>query len=236
MMKTCHTCQIQKARTDFSKHNQKKDGLDPNCKSCRNARAKKQYANPPERKAKSTVEGHKICSKCNLEKSLDLFGNSKKARDGKKSACKDCLRAEYKSYYDKTPSKQVSRKKKYYEKNKKYIIKKTSEYNIERRKSDILFRIKHNLRKRITAVLLRSRWNKNNTFSKYIGCSLGDLKIHIESQFTDGMNWENYGKWEIDHITPFASATTGEEAFKLCHYTNLQPLWMSDNRSKSDKV
>jgi hypothetical protein len=61
-------------------------------------------------------------------------------------------------------------------------------------------------------------------------------KQHIERQFTKGMNWDNQGKWHIDHIIPLASANTEEELIKLCHYTNLQPLWAEDNLTKSDKI
>ena len=42
-MKTCYTCNQEKLESEFSKHNQKQDGLDPNCKVCRNARAKSYY-------------------------------------------------------------------------------------------------------------------------------------------------------------------------------------------------
>ena len=56
--------------------------------------------------------------------------------------------------------------------------------------------------------------------------------------FTPEMNWSNYGKfgWHIDHIIPLDSANTEDEMYKLCHYTNLQPLWWSENLSKGHKV
>jgi hypothetical protein len=71
-----------------------------------------------------------------------------------------------------------------------------------------------------------------------IGCVPKQLKIHIENQFTDNMSWDNYGLfgWHIDHIVPLSSAKTEEDLYKLCHYTNLQPLWAKDNWSKSNKL
>ena len=61
-------------------------------------------------------------------------------------------------------------------------------------------------------------------------------KAHIERQFTKGMNWSNYGEFHIDHIIPLASAKTEQELKKLCHYSNLQPLWAVDNLIKSAKI
>ena len=69
------------------------------------------------------------------------------------------------------------------------------------------------------------------------GCSLEDLTKHLESKFTEGMTWENYGQWHIDHIRPCASFNLEdpEEQKKCFHWTNLQPLWAADNLKKSDK-
>jgi hypothetical protein len=69
------------------------------------------------------------------------------------------------------------------------------------------------------------------------GCSLEDLMKHLESKFTEGMTWENYGRWHIDHIRPCASFSLEdpEEQKKCFHWTNLQPLWAIDNLRKSDK-
>jgi len=50
------------------------------------------------------------------------------------------------------------------------------------------------------------------------------------------MSWDNYGEWHIDHIIPLCSATTVEELEKLCHYTNLQPLWAEENLFKGGKM
>lgn len=67
-----------------------------------------------------------------------------------------------------------------------------------------------------------------------------EFKKYIESQFINGMNWNNYGNkietdWSIDHIIPISSATTLEEVKKLNHHTNLRPIWHIDNIRKRDK-
>lgn len=69
-----------------------------------------------------------------------------------------------------------------------------------------------------------------------IGCSHQRLKAHLESQFKPGMTWKNYGKWHVDHIRPCASFNdlTEMSQQKDCfHYSNLQPLWASENMSKN---
>jgi hypothetical protein len=75
---------------------------------------------------------------------------------------------------------------------------------------------------------------------KSLGCSVEELKILLELKFAPGMTWDNWGigkdKWNIDHIRPLASASDQQELEKLCHYTNLQPLWFIDNIVKGDKI
>ena len=68
-----------------------------------------------------------------------------------------------------------------------------------------------------------------------VGCSLDDLRVHIEKQFSEGMTWKNKGKWHIDHIRPCASFDlTDPEQQKQCfHFSNLQPLWARDNLRKA---
>lgn len=71
-----------------------------------------------------------------------------------------------------------------------------------------------------------------------IGCSIEDLRAHIESQFQPGMTWENYGKWHVDHIRPCVSFNLLDpmQQQECFHYTNLQPLWAEDNIKKGGRV
>ena len=72
--------------------------------------------------------------------------------------------------------------------------------------------------------------------SDLLGCSIQDARRYLEDQFTKGMSWENHGEWHIDHRKPCASFDlTNVEEQRVCfHYTNLQPLWASENLSKQD--
>jgi hypothetical protein len=94
-------------------------------------------------------------------------------------------------------------------------------------------------RKRVQAIFRRSGIKKSSKTIELLGCTAKEAKQHIESQFKDGMSWDNYGfyGWHIDHIKPCAAfdLTDPEEQKKCFHYTNLQPLWWQDNLSKGKK-
>ena len=81
---------------------------------------------------------------------------------------------------------------------------------------------------------------KGNHWEDLVGYTLDDLKKHLEKQFTEGMTWENYGEWEIDHIIPikvFNYDNAEHLDFKRCWaLKNLRPLWRNENRAKSDKL
>lgn len=70
-----------------------------------------------------------------------------------------------------------------------------------------------------------------------LGCSVAELRSRLEAMFQDGMSWENYGEWHIDHIRPLSSfdLSDKEQVKSACHFTNLQPLWAKDNISKGAK-
>lgn len=107
-------------------------------------------------------------------------------------------------------------------------------YKRKRRANDDLIKLSENLRSTIGRGF--KTYIKNKHTEEILGCSFSEFKIYIEQKFSDGMTWNNYGEWELDHIIPISSATTEEEVYKLNHYTNFQPLWMSENRKKGNKI
>lgn len=58
-----------------------------------------------------------------------------------------------------------------------------------------------------------------------LGYSPLDLKKHLESLFTDGMTWDNYGEWHIDHIKSVSSFDKNTPVNIINTLRNLQPLW-----------
>jgi len=200
----------------------------------------------------------KVCKKCGIEKLLCDFDNKKGTKDGLSYRCKECRREYINQYnlvniekkresekkrYWKNRDKELERSKVRHEKNKEKEIQyrkdnrhKISEREKNRYNNDFLYKLKVNMRNRLKLFLKTKKIYKTNTTFNLVGGTPEIIKEHIESQFTDGMKWDNHGKWHIDHIIPLSSAKTEEDVYNLCHYTNLQPLWAEDNLKKGNKI
>ena len=149
---------------------------------------------------------------------------------------KDKILKYRKEYRDKNIEKYRDLSRLYYKNNKTKENKRVAKYTKERFKKDSFFRFKHKLRHSTWVAFKNKGYKKGSSTEKILGCSFEIVKKEIEMKFVKGMSWDNRDEWHIDHIIPLASAKTEEELIKLCHYTNLQPLWAKDNISKKDKV
>jgi hypothetical protein len=145
--------------------------------------------------------------------------------------------SEYKSeYYQKNKAKINEANKILRLKNPDKYRKYMREYLKKRKEKDVNFKITNYLRSRLYNAMKGKV--KGESTSILIGCSIDFLKGHLQSKFSCGMNFENYGKWHIDHIIPCAKfdLTKIENQKKCFHYANLQPLWAIDNIKKRDKI
>jgi hypothetical protein len=203
----------------------------------------------------------KKCIKCNVDKEIEEFNKSKCTIGGYKNICKYC-RKEYnkinkeknKKYlkeYNKLNQDKIKKQreeynklnqdkikeysKKYYNDNKDAVMQKIYTCVKNRKNADPLFKLKCNLRTRLSKHLSKKNIRKNKKTEELIGINYNKLKAHIEKQFSEGMNWSNYGEWHIDHIIPLCSASNEEEVYNLFNYKNLQPLWAMDNIKKGGK-
>lgn len=87
---------------------------------------------------------------------------------------------------------------------------------------------------------LQSGRKGGRSWESLVGYSVGDLKEHLEKQFTQGMTWANYGEWHIDHRVPLSVhnyETPDDIDFqKAWCLSNLQPMWALNNLSKGAKL
>ena|SRR3990167_4865718 len=124
----------------------------------------------------------------------------------------------------------------YRKKNAKKIDARVYQWRVNRMKKEPFFRFKERLKVRIYHAFKAVGMNKSRHSKDLLGGTLEEIRKHIEMKFADEMTWENYGKWHADHIIPLIAGKTEDEMIKLCHYTNLQPLWAIDNLRKGKKV
>ena len=186
----------------------------------------------------------KICRKCNIEKFLGDYPKDKNRNDGHYVYCKQCRKLTYQSNSDLIKEKNRNNYHENKEKNHTKILernrlwrKNNPSYTTDRKKIDPTFKLIKNVRRRLKSFLDINYITKRSQTFNIIGCSPKSLKEYIEKKFTEGMSWDLVGKHiHIDHIIPLSSAKTEEEIYRLCHYTNLQPLWAKDNLVKSNKL
>jgi hypothetical protein len=106
----------------------------------------------------------------------------------------------------------------------------------ERKKTDKIYKLKENLGSGLCNALKAQGASKNKRTLEYSCCTLAFLYAHLENQFDDRMTWANWGinGWHIDHRRPKSSFNlqNEEEIYMMQHWTNLQPMWASENIAK----
>lgn len=226
--KTCPSCGTEKSTSEFYKDASKRGGLSSSCKSCVSERERqRRIANPKagrRRLAKWRRENKEHHNRKNAEWRL---ANPEKAKEHQRR------------YVEKNPEAVKAAKKKWADANPEYMAekgRKAARKRLETPKGRIEAAVRS-----VLGASLKGKKGGRRTF-ELLGYSVEDLMSHLESLFKPGMSWENYGRggWEVDHRRPLASFSyegTEDEQFKAAWaLSNLQPLWMSENRKKSDKL
>ena len=255
MTKPCTRCKETKPFEHFTKDKKYKDGFSIYCKPCRSAMRKEAY---PRYRDKAITRSREY-RKAHPQK---VAASKKRCYEAKKDEYADKRKRYYiqnreriliqcSKYRAANRSKVRARDRAYKKANREILNKKQLEYQKreaerineysrdyvkKRRKTDKLYALQTNMRSRFKFELAKrgeTKWLKVND---YLGCSWIELRAHLEAQFSDGMNWDNYGEWHVDHIVPLAMASDKEQLVELCHYTNLRPLWAFDNISKGAKL
>jgi len=181
----------------------------------------------------------KKCSKCGETKNYNCFSSRGPASKGFYGQCKDCRRkyakekmgAWFKGYREKRKDWYSNYYKSYREENKDYYKLKKAEWK-KGQQNNTEYQLTERMRKRIWKVM--NGTGKSKATAELIGCSPVFLKNYIEGQFKEGMTWENYGEWHIDHIRPCSSfdLEDSKQQKECFNYTNLQPLWAEENLKK----
>lgn len=192
------------------------------------------------------VKQFKICSNCKHKKLVGKFYYRSDKPHLLQSHCKDCIKTKRTSFRNDNIERIKERDRKYHWGNrekrieylKKYRVDNTHIRNVKynaRFKSDVFFRMSQNIRTRIRMALKRNTKSKSTQI--LIGCTIDFLRQHLQNQFKEGMDWNNYGLWQIDHKKPCSlfDLSKEEEQLKCFHYSNLQPLWATDNRKKHNR-
>lgn len=211
-MKTCKTCLQTKAIEDFPIRSRTKDGRNSLCKVCSTGKRKAIYAANPE---SAKERARKWREENPLRVAENALSHRVRTREHRRQAqleYQDRNRESYNAY-------QLN-------------------YRLTRYKTDPLYALQMTCRRRILCAMQKGGYKKSTKTEALLGCSFAEFKAFLEAKFLPGMTWENRGidGWHIDHIIPLSSAVDRGQMEKLCHYTNMQPLWASDNHRKGAKM
>jgi hypothetical protein len=106
-----------------------------------------------------------------------------------------------------------------------------------RKRQDPVYRVHSNLSATLRASLRGEK--RGRKWEALVGYTLETLASHLERQFVNGMSWENYGKWHIDHVIPrrsFLITSPDCPEFKACWaLSNLRPVWAAENLRKQGR-
>lgn len=217
--KICSICHRELTLENFRRDRTRKDGFHPWCKECQRIK-RKESRNNNEVVKEGERRRHK---KYNQGKGKDT---RRKYRQLPKA------KAYRKKYQESEAGKRSIKKNRLKLKESGY----QKRYAKEKWDNDIEYRLTKLLRGRVRAAITKGY--KSAHTLELLGCSIDELKVHLEQQFEPGMTWDNYGEWHIDHIIPCNYFDlTKEENQRICfNYRNLQPLWAEENHKKNDSL
>lgn len=232
------------------------------CRVCVNDRQNLRYAKTEDQRAglvyrkvnaELVLVGLRVCRECEATLPLDRF----RIKDGSHlCVCKSCNNAKNRAAYAKNLNGIRDRlrehgrtrrlkhgerlneeKRAYVSKNRAKVTDRQNEWAKRKLRSDDMFALKKRIRSLISNAFASTGSQKNKETQAILGCTFDEFKIHLERQFLDGMSWDRMGsEIHIDHIIPLATATCVEDVTALNHFTNLRPMWATENIRKGARV
>jgi hypothetical protein len=249
-MKACKKCGEVKKLEEFYNHKTNLDGKMGSCKKCYNDRIDGYQSKPevkarrkkrdqsPEAKARHRKYDQTPEAKARKAAQAKVHNQKPEVKaKAKKRAQTPETKAQQKEYNQRS---EVKARTKDYNKKHKQLPEVKAQNNKrfkERYANDPLFRFACNMRSRIRDGL--KGYSKSKRTEKFLYCTFAEAMDLLEKQFRSPMTRENMGEvWEVDHIIPISSFDLSDpEQVKICfHYTNLQPLFIEENRTKSNKT
>jgi len=240
-MKECPKCNEVKSFDEFYKDKRNEDGVRVYCKDCTKQNTRKRYHKDKEK--------HK-------QKVLNYYHKNKKEISEKKKKYyrenKELFRERRKKNYARSRDNELKQMKEWKANNREKIkeynkeyksTKEFREYRNEYQRDQYANNELYKLRKTISTFCWRVtdavKQQKELQSLEYLGCSLDEFKLHIESLWLEGMTWENHGVdgWHIDHKIPLDwFVKNSDDPWEANYFTNLQPLWAADNLSKGASI
>lgn len=138
----------------------------------------------------------------------------------------------------------VAKTKAWVASNKERSIAWRRDYHAQKMKEDPQYKAKVTMRRRFYMAIRNQvcdGWNiKSGEAVRMLGCTMSEFVQYIESLWLPGMAWANWTRdgWHIDHIAPLSAfdLADAKQLMTACHYTNLRPLWATDNLRKGARV
>lgn len=229
------------------------------CVSCAKDRRKKVYHSGKSKSGSLTFKSY--CRACNSE--TEHYSSNRNCKPCSNARSMDhysknrtAYIARFKEQYQKNRSDRMERNRDWYEQNKKRLREYYKQYRIDnaekikmwrksesamaahRERQNKKYKTPHGkasmaARNMVYRIMSGHRCGKA---SSLLGYSTEELVKHLESQFDDGMSWNNYGEWHIDHIVPvsFLLSNGISDACLINCLKNLRPLWAAENIAKHD--
>lgn len=243
--KTCTNCKRLLPLDNFNKHGK---SLRSQCKICRIPKAK-QYRekNLTELKLKRAKRYQENPEPAKARVREWRKDNRDRAREKDKryyQATRQIRSVKNREYNARPEVKEAKRQ--YLDKHREKIRLSSKTRHLARLQEDVQYRLKVRLKSRLSSYFSAQGLRKRYRTIDMLGCTIAELKSHLESLWQPGMTWNNHGSyrrggpmtWHIDHIKPVASfdLTDPKQQRKCFHRSNLQPLWAVDNIRKGDKL
>jgi len=216
-MRRCTKCKKEKPVDQFMpKRNLDKTKLTLACEECRH---KKAVHYREKKKDPEFIERHKETSKAHYKKAV-ATKEGREARNKKQ-------RERYHKAKDTPAGERLKAYRRVYDK----------AYRKKKWASDSVYRLSKNISRGMRYAIKEKKGGKH--WEDLVGYTCEDLMLHLESLFEEGMTFENYGEWHIDHRTPiswFNYETAEDDDFKKCWaLDNLKPMWAEENCRKSNR-